>query len=612
MENMETVTTVEQQEQSENLWNEFVSAESLQEYFQSWLELQTGLIAGVKQGLLIMTVENGNFTPVAACPRGGNDPEKLADVVERALEQRCGLLTELTLSERYAIAYPVMATEQLLGVVALEISADNETVLQRAMEQLQWGVSWLELAVLKRESAADQTVLKRLKAAVDLLAVVLGQATFEAAALAFTTELAAAGRCERVSLGFFKGRYIRLQAVSNSAAIGEKMNLTRSIERVMAESVNQRREIVFPLHDEDGQIYREHEILSRQQSMASILTCPLYGDDQYYGAITCERAADQPFSEEDIEFFRAVAALSGPALEAKFVNDRSLLAKAGLVAKGHLQSWLGAGYVGRKLMIFALLVLIAFFARAEGSYRLAADTLLEGAVQRAVVVPFNGYIDQAPARAGDLVAKGDLLCALDERELRLEKLAKDSQYRQLENQGKQAVAQHDRAQAAIVKAQLKQLQAELDLLQSKLERTRITAPFAGLLVSGDLSQRLGSSVEQGEVLFEVAPLDDYRVILKVDERRIADVAVGQRGGLLLSALPQQKYLFSITKITPMTTAEDGRNYFRVEATLDGSDEHLRPGMEGVGKISIDQRKLISIWSRDLVDWVRLTLWNWLP
>jgi multidrug resistance efflux pump len=275
-----------------------------------------------------------------------------------------------------------------------------------------------------------------------------------------------------------------------------------------------------------------------------------------------------------------------------------------------LEALFGAGHVGRKLFTTLVLGLVMFFSTASGDYRLSADVSLEGAIRRAIVVPFDGYIDQAPGRAGDLVEQGQLLCSLDNRDLRLQKLAKVSQHRQMERQYQDAVANHDRSQAVIIKAQLAQVQAEMDLLDARLARTTLAAPFSGLVVSGDLSQRLGGAVEQGEVLFEVTPLDAYRVILKVDERRIADVAVGQSGTLVLSSLPDNRYPFIIDKITPITKAEDGRNYFRVEAHLQQIDNSLRPGMEGVGKVDIDRRKLIGIWARDFVEWLQLTLWKW--
>jgi multidrug efflux pump subunit AcrA (membrane-fusion protein) len=140
----------------------------------------------------------------------------------------------------------------------------------------------------------------------------------------------------------------------------------------------------------------------------------------------------------------------------------------------------------------------------------------------------------------------------------------------------------------------------------------VLAPFDGIVVSGDLSQSLGSPVEKGKLLFEIAPLDSYRVVLEVDERDIADVEVGQHGQLLLAAFPSEPVAVSVSKITPVSAAKEGRNFFRVEAALDQPHERLRPAMEGAGKIEIDRRSLVWIWTHQVVDWIRLTVWTWLP
>jgi len=87
---------------------------------------------------------------------------------------------------------------------------------------------------------------------------------------------------------------------------------------------------------------------------------------------------------------------------------------------------------------------------------------------------------------------------------------------------------------------------------------------------------------------------------------------GQRGELALAAIPGEVFPLTINKVTPVSTAEEGRNYFRVEAQLEHSSDRLRPGMEGVGKINIDRRKLIWIWTHELIDWLRLWLWSWWP
>jgi len=140
----------------------------------------------------------------------------------------------------------------------------------------------------------------------------------------------------------------------------------------------------------------------------------------------------------------------------------------------------------------------------------------------------------------------------------------------------------------------------------------IGAPFAGVVVSGDLSQQLGGPVRRGQVLFEVAPLKAYRLVLQVDEGEIIDLKPGQKGSLVLGAIADAQFPFTVERITPVTTAREGRNFFRVEGLLDYASERLRPGMEGVGKIQVDERKLIWIWTHRMMDWLRLTLWTWWP
>jgi hypothetical protein len=119
-------------------------------------------------------------------------------------------------------------------------------------------------------------------------------------------------------------------------------------------------------------------------------------------------------------------------------------------------------------------------------------------------------------------------------------------------------------------------------------------------------------VERGDTLFKIAPLDDYRIILKVDEREIAYVEKGQEGLLTLSSLSQESMPIRIERITSVAKAEDGANFFRVEASLPESGVNLRPGMEGIGKINAGRERLAWIWTHEFTDWLRLWVWSWWP
>jgi multidrug efflux pump subunit AcrA (membrane-fusion protein) len=172
------------------------------------------------------------------------------------------------------------------------------------------------------------------------------------------------------------------------------------------------------------------------------------------------------------------------------------------------------------------------------------------------------------------------------------------------------MAEHNQAQVLIVSAQLEQTRAQVDRVQDQLQRTLVTAPFDGVVVSGDLSQLAGSPVEQGKKLFEIAPLSSYRVILQVDEREIRHVEVGQKGHLVISGIAEDPTPFTVVKVTPVATAQDGRNFFRVEAHLEHAPPRLRPGMEGIGKVSVGEQRLWWVLTHSFTDWLRLTLWTW--
>jgi RND family efflux transporter MFP subunit len=325
-----------------------------------------------------------------------------------------------------------------------------------------------------------------------------------------------------------------------------------------------------------------------------------------------ERPAARPFEETSVALCRSVAALIGPVLEIHRREDRWIGGKIWDSLTRCVRDLLGPSHVALKITTVSLLGLLAFCVLAEGEYRVSAKTVLEPIVQRATAAPFNGYIREAPVRAGDVVRSGDVMCTLDDRELRLECLKSVSKLEEYRKEYHKAMTEREAAKVEIVTAQMNQAQSEIDLLDDQLAHTRVLAPFDGIVVSGDLSQSLGSPVERGKVLFEIAPLDSYRVVLEVDERDIADMRVGQQGQLLLSAFPSASVRVTVANVTPVSTAKEGRNFFRVEATLDQAHDRLRPAMEGAGKVEVDRRSLIWIWTHQVVDWIRLAAWTWLP
>jgi RND family efflux transporter MFP subunit len=602
------------------LWRDFAEASTPQAFYRSWLALQCRLVPGAVSAVIVLGEPgSGSYAPAASWPEGRRGYRALAEVAEKALVERQGIVVprarpdvEAGVRGRYDVAYPIEFGGALHGVVAIEVAPRDERDVHAVLRRLQWGAAWLEALALREEVGRAHAVRDRLRSVLDLAASAFGHERFYAAALAFVTAVATRLHCDRVTLGFVTGGRVRLRAMSHNARFGKQTTLVRAIEHAMDEAVDQHATIVQPPLEDRAVVVRAHGELSRLHGAGAICTVPLVEGERIYGALTLERPADAPFSAGEVELCEALGGLAGPALERHRREDRWLLRKIVDAAGGAVGRVVGPRHLGLKAALAAAAALVAFLVLADGEFRVSADAVLEPVVRRAAVAPFNGYVAEAPVRAGDLVREGQPLARLDDRDMRLDRLKWLSQQEQLVRQYHQAMAQRNAAQVMILSSQIDQAKAEVALLDEQLARTRLVAPFDAIVVTGDLSQSLGAPVERGQVLYELAPLDAFRVMLRVDERDVTSVRAGQRGTLLLTGAPAQGLPLTVQKITPVSVSEDGRNYFRVEAQLDEKLDRLRPGMEGVGKIEAGRARLVWIWTRSIIDWVRLELWRWMP
>jgi len=604
------------------LWKRFAEATTPKAFCQSWLSLQCRMVKGVRSGLVLLgPPDQGPFIPAAVWPYSDFSVKHLTGTAERALKERRGLLlknhsspsAENGLPESYHIAYPIEVSEKIHGVVILEVLSQPLGEIQAIMRQLHWGVAWLEVMVRRNEANQSEELNERLQKILNMVATVVEQKGFHGAAMALVTSLATATECNRVSLGWLKGNHARVEVISHTSDFEKQTNILRAIGAAMDESIDQNEVVTYPVPTVDSPlVVRAHQELSKLQDMEAILTIPVLSHGKVVGGLTLERSGSKPFDKNTTDACESLAALIGPILHSKRLEERWLIQQMADSLAVQMKRILGPGYFIRKLILILILGLAVFFYFFKTDFRVTAPTNIEGEVQRVVAAPFNGFIKEASVRPGDMVKEGKVLCLLDDRDLKLEHLKWSTEKEQLIKQYHEAMAKRDRSQIMISQAKIDQATAQLDLIREQLLRTKVTAPFDGVIMSGDLSQSLGAPVEKGQVLFQIAPLDAYRVIVEVDERDILYVKPGQTGLLVLPSMPEETFPFLVEKITPVSIAKEGRTFFRVEAKMEKVSDRLRPGMEGIGKITVDRRRLIWIWTRDAIDWVRLKLWAWWP
>ncbi len=590
-------------------WQRLVGAETAEQLCSAWLQVLCRELAQVRAGLVLLADADGSFVPVAVWPPA-RELGHLSEIARQALAQREGVSTRDARGHARC-AYPLLQGEQLRGSVVLDLGPASDAELARTMQLAHWGAGWLIELFSQREQTRQQQRTDELGELLDLLLGAQTAPSFREAMLAIVNRLAHRFDCHQVQLGIDRGRTLRVLAVSNSAWFDERTGLVHQSLQAMNEAFDQRTRIVWPQPPEAGAVIAQaHRRYAEESGSAAVCSLPLEAAGRVIGVLTLERGP--AFTAAELDALDTAAAAVASTVDMRREASEGLFAHARRVGRKALARITDTSHPGLKLLGATAALALLVLGTLPVAWRIAAPASVEGSLQRAAVAPFEGYLREAPARAGDVVKAGQLLARLEDKDLRLEQVRWQAELEVAQRKEREAMAAGNRVNQRLSAAQANQARAQLGLVEERLARVQIVAPLDAVVVKGDLSQQLGSPVQQGQVLFELAPLDSWRVVLKVDERDIAWVQPGQPGELALSSLPGQTWPFNVKKVTPVSVAEEGRNFFRVEAELGGRTPQLSPNMEGVAKVAVGERSLLWIWTHRLVDWLRLAWWRLMP
>jgi multidrug resistance efflux pump len=292
-----------------------------------------------------------------------------------------------------------------------------------------------------------------------------------------------------------------------------------------------------------------------------------------------------------------------------YEHDHWVGGKVVAKARKGLALLIGARYTGTKLLVVSIFAFILFLLFAKGQFRAEAPFAIEATYQQVVCASFDGYIKSVNVEVGDTVKENEtVLAELDTAELRLQLAAAKAEQAGYIKQSAAAMRDGETAEAQIAQANSDKIQAQIDLLNYLIEHGKIISPISGKVVKGDLKRQIGAPVKTGDVLFEVTPLDLLRAELLVPEDQIFDIAVGQEGYLATVSYPAQRIKFVVERINPTAEVVNNRNVIKVRVRLEETRDWMRPGMEGVAKISVGKRRYVWIWTRRIVNWLRMKMW----
>jgi multidrug efflux pump subunit AcrA (membrane-fusion protein) len=580
-------------------------------FSEKWLETLCSLLPDVHSAVFMVPEPDADqLHLLARWPTGLNEYKDFFDSVKYALKER----GEVCLAKAHVVdgqaldffAKPIYIRSSLAGVLAIKMKHLPSSKHLDVFHSLKRSAKWLGLAN-QNKSESDEFY----GSVVGVLASCFEQQGYQQGLMRMVAELTKEFDCERVAFAEMQGHHCNVVALSNSADFDQRSNLVRRIADAMDESVEQDRAVLFP-EANSKLMQRAHQKLVRKHDLETVATIPLVSSGKVFGAVTLIGSADFPLDSKSVGLCQQILALLTPFLALKRDQERSTLAKLGGSIGNGLGALFGIRYLKTKLAIILLATILTLTSIIEADFRITANAVLEGEIQRVIAAPISGYLLSSTVRAGDTIRRGDIMASLNDSELKLELTKLNGGLEKSRREYREAQSSRDLVGVRVIKEQINQIIAQIELVEQQLKSIHLTAPFDGVVIEGDLSQALGSPVERGDTLFKIAPLDDYRIILKVDEKQIAYVEQGQEGSLTLSSLSQESLPIRIERITSVAKAEDGANFFRVEASLPEAGVNLRPGMEGICKINAGRERLIWIWTHAFTDWLKLWVWSWWP
>jgi len=212
-----------------------------------------------------------------------------------------------------------------------------------------------------------------------------------------------------------------------------------------------------------------------------------------------------------------------------------------------------------------------------------------------VVARFDGLLQKVFVEPGDRVKQDMELAVLDGRELELElrSIRADSAKSLKTRDNYMASANVAAAQIALFEH--KRLKEREALLLGRQQQLSLKSPFSGIVLSGDLKQSVGGPVAKGEVLFEVAPLEQILLQLPVADEDIAYVQKGQNVTVRFDAFPGKKWTGTVARIAPQSALVQNENVFLVSFEIANRNGLLLPGMQGYASVSCGKRSLAWIY-----------------
>jgi RND family efflux transporter MFP subunit len=229
-----------------------------------------------------------------------------------------------------------------------------------------------------------------------------------------------------------------------------------------------------------------------------------------------------------------------------------------------------------------------------------------------VTAAVEGVVESVAHREGDAVPAGTVIATLRDDayraamvEARAAEQIADAEVSRHRSEGNapalfQAAARRD------------EMRARAALAEEKLERTRLRAPEAGVILTPRLEERVGQLLPAGAEFAVLAEPSAVLIEVAVPERDASLLAAGQKVDVKVNSYPYRTFPGTVVHLGAAVREEGEERFVIAEARVENAAGLLRPGMLGKAKVSTGTQRLLRVVLRKPAQWLWSRLWPLLP
>lgn len=577
---------------------------------QAWCRHVVGSLRGIVETAVVELAET-SFEVRAASHESFALRRAYHKPLTQAADSGNGVIAPLDVEED-TIAEALVLPLRIRGrriFVLLGLKAMPARQVELLMEHIQIAAGWVVHLVARQVLEAAQRRLDVQARAFTISAEMLSSDDITEARQSLCVEVAEVFDAARVSLvSRGRGRRVRLRSISGVVSFDRRTQLNDLTEQAATEALRQRRELFWKKGDP---VQTALATLAAEHGDEAVAVIPLSDvDAEMRGAIVLEWT--QLEAVPDLKLWAPLWIMAQPVLALQERNARTLIGKA-VDDLGRLFGYLlGPRHLWAKVIGLAMAGLIAALILVEAPATLRAETVIDDPGLRAVAAPMDGTLLEIMVLPGGTVQRGDVLARIDDTDMQLRRLELIAQLERLRAEG--AIAQRERnlGAAAVARAEASEVQARLELIERDIARTLVRSEIDGIVLQGDLRQRVGSNLAQGENLLMIASRQATEARLSVSNRDGVRLEEGLSGRLRMNVAPDRALQVRVLRVNPAAQPEEGELRFVGYALVEPQGLRLENGMQGVTRLELPPEPLWRIWVKPVFDTLYQFVWRWTP